>query len=67
MKNYFEYQDEKSAKFWEITVEGTTLKTRYGKIDTPRPTPLSFTLKITLPQSAISAFSTLTLHMNSSL
>jgi predicted DNA-binding WGR domain protein len=34
MKNYFEYQDEKSAKFWEITVEGTTLKTRYGKIGT---------------------------------
>jgi predicted DNA-binding WGR domain protein len=34
MKNYFEYQDEKSSKFWEITVEGTTLKTRYGKIGT---------------------------------
>jgi predicted DNA-binding WGR domain protein len=34
MKNYFEYQDEKSSKFWEITIEGTTLKTRYGKIGT---------------------------------
>jgi predicted DNA-binding WGR domain protein/Tfp pilus assembly protein PilF len=34
MKNYFEYQDEKSSKFWEITIEGITLKTRYGKIGT---------------------------------
>jgi DNA ligase 1 len=34
MKNYFEYQDDKSSKFWEITVEGTTLKTRYGKMGT---------------------------------
>jgi predicted DNA-binding WGR domain protein/Leucine-rich repeat (LRR) protein len=34
MKNYFEYQDDKSSKFWEITIDGVTLKTRYGKIGT---------------------------------
>jgi predicted DNA-binding WGR domain protein/Tfp pilus assembly protein PilF len=34
MKKYFEYQDDKSSKFWEITIDGVTLKTRYGKIGT---------------------------------
>lgn len=31
---YFEYLDEKSAKFWEITVEATRVIVRYGKIGT---------------------------------
>jgi predicted DNA-binding WGR domain protein len=34
MKKYFEYQDDKSSKFWEITIDGVTLKTRYGKMGT---------------------------------
>jgi predicted DNA-binding WGR domain protein len=34
MKNYFEYQDNKSHKFWEITLEGLNLTTCYGKINT---------------------------------
>ncbi len=34
MKNYFEYQDDKSHKFWEITLNGLKLTTRYGKINT---------------------------------
>lgn len=34
MKNYFEYNDNKSHKFWEITLDGVTLTTRYGKIGT---------------------------------
>jgi predicted DNA-binding WGR domain protein len=32
MKRYFEYKDEKSAKFWEISFNETTVTTRYGKI-----------------------------------
>jgi predicted DNA-binding WGR domain protein/3-methyladenine DNA glycosylase AlkC len=30
----FEFQDEKSAKFWEVTTAGTTVTVRYGKIGT---------------------------------
>lgn len=29
---HFEYQDEKSSKFWEIRIAGTSVTTRYGKI-----------------------------------
>lgn len=34
MKRYFEYKEDKSSKFWEITLEKTTITTRYGKIGT---------------------------------
>ena len=34
MKQYFEYTDEKSSKFWEITLEGVSFTVRYGKIGT---------------------------------
>lgn len=30
----FEFVDEKSSKFWEIRVVGTTVDVRYGKIGT---------------------------------
>jgi predicted DNA-binding WGR domain protein len=30
----FEYQDGKSAKFWEVTTKGATVTVRYGKIGT---------------------------------
>lgn len=30
----FEYQDDKSAKFWEVTSAGVTVTVRYGKIGT---------------------------------
>lgn len=33
-KRRFEYKDEKSSKFWEITVTGTGFTVRYGKIGT---------------------------------
>lgn len=33
-KQYFEFQEDNSSKFWEIELDGTTLKTRYGKIGT---------------------------------
>ena len=32
MKRYLEYKDEKSHKFWEITLNGKEFTTRYGKI-----------------------------------
>jgi predicted DNA-binding WGR domain protein len=32
MKRMFEFRDETSAKFWEITLEGSTVITRYGKV-----------------------------------
>ena len=32
MKRLFEFRDGSSAKFWEITLEGSTVITRYGKI-----------------------------------
>lgn len=31
---YFEYQDSKSYKFWQVEIEETTLTIRYGKIGT---------------------------------
>ena len=34
MKRYFEFTDEKSAKFWEIDLTGPTLTTGFGKIGT---------------------------------
>lgn len=30
----FEFVDEKSSKFWEVRVIGTTVDVRYGKIGT---------------------------------
>jgi uncharacterized protein (TIGR02996 family) len=33
-KRYFEFSEGGSSKFWEAIVEGTTLKTRHGKIGT---------------------------------
>ena len=32
MKRYFEYTDEKSNKFWEIDMDGTSVTVRYGRI-----------------------------------
>jgi len=32
MKTYLEFKDEKSNKFWEITLTQNELTTRYGKI-----------------------------------
>lgn len=32
MKHYFEYQDSKSYKFWQVEMDGTTLNVTYGKI-----------------------------------
>ena len=32
MTKYFEFKDEKSSKFWEITLDGSTVMTCYGKI-----------------------------------
>ncbi|SEW34543.1 WGR domain-containing protein, predicted DNA-binding domain in MolR [Chitinophaga sp. YR573] len=34
MKQYFEFQEDASSKFWEITLENNIVKTRYGKIGT---------------------------------
>ena len=34
-KRYFEFSEGTSNKFWEITMSGTDVKTRYGKIGTP--------------------------------
>ena len=31
-KRHFELKDEKSAKFWEVSLEGVTVSVRYGKI-----------------------------------
>jgi uncharacterized protein (TIGR02996 family) len=33
-KRYFEFVEGGSSKFWEASIEGTTLKTRHGKIGT---------------------------------
>ena len=33
-KRYFEFQDAKSAKFWEVTTDGTAVTVRYGKLGT---------------------------------
>tara|TARA_B110000285_G_scaffold191986_1_gene220098 strand:+ start:292 stop:675 length:384 start_codon:yes stop_codon:yes gene_type:complete len=34
MKIYLEYKDLKSEKFWEVTVKGKVMTTRWGKLDT---------------------------------
>ncbi|MES2038757.1 MAG: STM4015 family protein [Pseudomonadota bacterium] len=34
MKHYFEYQDSKSYKFWQVEIEANTLNVKYGKIGT---------------------------------
>ncbi len=34
MKHYFEYQDSKSYKFWQVEIETNTLNVKYGKIGT---------------------------------
>ncbi|CAA6799014.1 MAG: Unknown protein [uncultured Aureispira sp.] len=34
MKQYFEFKNESSSKFWEISLEKDTITTRYGKIGT---------------------------------
>ena len=34
MKRYFEFKEDPSSKFWEITLEKNTITTRYGKIGT---------------------------------
>ncbi len=33
MKTYLEFRDNKSEKFWEVSVEGSVMTTRWGKID----------------------------------
>lgn len=33
-KRYFEFQDGKSAKFWEVSTDGTAVTVRDGKIGT---------------------------------
>jgi predicted DNA-binding WGR domain protein len=32
MARYFEYKDEKSNKFWEVSISGKKMTVRYGKI-----------------------------------
>ncbi len=34
-KRYFEFSEGSSNKFWEISIDGGNVKTRYGKIGTP--------------------------------
>ena len=34
MKNYFEFKEDKSSKFWEISINDKIVTTRYGKIGT---------------------------------
>lgn len=34
MRHYFEYQDSKSYKFWQVELEGSTMVVKYGKIGT---------------------------------
>ncbi len=34
MKIYLEYKDAKSEKFWEVSVKGKVMTTRWGKLDT---------------------------------
>ena len=40
MKRYFEFVDAKSSKFWEVSVENTSLCVRFGKIATKGQTTL---------------------------
>lgn len=37
---YFEYHDDKSHKYWEITIAGTDVTVRFGRIGTPGQTQL---------------------------
>lgn len=37
---YFEFVEGTSSKFWEVRIDGTAVKTRYGKIGTPGQTTL---------------------------
>ena len=39
-KRYFEYIDDKSSKFWELSVTGKKITVRYGKIGTDGQTTL---------------------------
>ena len=39
-KRYFEYIDDKSSKFWELSVAGKKITVRYGKIGTDGQTTL---------------------------
>ena len=39
-KRYFEYNDAKSSKFWEVSVSGKKVNIRYGKIGTDGQTSL---------------------------
>lgn len=42
-KTYLEYVDEKSSKFWELTLNGTSFTVRYGKIGSDgRESPKAF-------------------------
>jgi DNA ligase 1 len=34
MKSYLEYKDSKSEKFWEVSVKGKVMTTRWGKLET---------------------------------
>jgi DNA ligase 1 len=34
-KRYFEFKDEKSSKFWEVSGQGNEMTTRWGRIGTP--------------------------------
>lgn len=33
MKTYLEYKDPKSEKFWEVSVKGKVMTTRWGKLN----------------------------------
>lgn len=33
-KQYYEFKDKTSSKFWEIDAKGKTVRVRYGKIGT---------------------------------
>lgn len=34
MKRRFEFEEDKSSKFWEIAINGTSVSTWWGKIGT---------------------------------
>ena len=39
-KQYYEFKDASTSKFWEIDVAGSKITIRYGKIGTPGQTIL---------------------------
>tara|TARA_B100000959_G_scaffold269660_1_gene315679 strand:- start:1874 stop:2083 length:210 start_codon:yes stop_codon:yes gene_type:complete len=39
-KRYFEFNDDKSSKFWEVSVTGKTVNIRYGKLGTDGQTSI---------------------------